>query len=118
MDWSLLMSESKKPWENNSDVFRWYDEESTKSINLSLDEHMQLSIMDALHSIFYALDKELNIEKAKERLCLLAELLVSIDEPWVADVVEEVSVKLSMDHIDEDIQHLLEHHADEYKDNE
>ena len=108
------MSESKKPWENSGDVFRWYDEVSDKGIVLSLDEHMQLSIMDALHSIYYWLEKENNIEKGKERVCLLAELFASVDQPWIKEIVEEVSIKLSMDNLDEDLQHLLEHHADDY----
>lgn len=112
------MSESKKPWENNGDVFRWYNEISPKEITLSLDNHMQLSIMHALYSIFHALHTEQNPDKAKERVCLLAELLASIDEPWIDEIVEEVSVKLGMENIDEDIQHFLEHHADEYKDDE
>lgn len=106
------MSEFEKPWGDN--VFDWYLNECDKEITVRISEHNYLSIMEALGSLYETMC-EGEYEITKERIYLLGELIASTAFEDGERIIQETIVKLGMESIDEELEHFLEHHAEEYK---
>jgi hypothetical protein len=109
------MSESKKPW-GNDNIFDWYREWDLE-IAIGINEHVKLSIMDALGSIYEEIVNN-KMEEAAKQLCMLAEIVVSANLENSEELLGEYMVELGMYDIDKNIEHFFEHHAEEYKEND
>lgn len=103
------MEESKKPWGNRENVFKWYFDECEESIFLPLGGNAYVDIMSALNTITNEINND-DKETALDHIYLLTEFICSVIAG--PEVIQEALVEMDMKHFDKGIEELLGDNTD------